>query len=202
MEILADMTLTASEATTFTSYVSGGGTLIAMHLDPQLAPVFGLTPTSGRLSEGYILASSTNPISSQIASQTLQCHGSADEYTLSGASAAATLYSSASTATSYPAVVTNSYGSGRSAAFTFDLAKSVALTRQGNPRRLAPTSTTTAGCRARRRRSQDRPGQHHALATRRCETARRQTREASRGRKREVYSRWEHCASVVTVGGS
>ena len=47
----------------------------------------------------------------------------------------ATLYSSASTATTNPAVTLRSVGSagGQAAAFTYDLARSVVYTRQGNP---------------------------------------------------------------------
>src|SRR4029079_12657708 len=66
---------------------------------------------------------------------TIQYHGSADKYTLNGATAVATLYSNATTATPNPAVTLNTVGTsgGQAAAFTYDLAKSVAYTRQGNP---------------------------------------------------------------------
>jgi hypothetical protein len=65
----------------------------------------------------------------------MQFHGTADRYTLSGATAIATLYSTASTATSNPAVTLKSVGSsgGEAAAFTYDLDRSIVYTRQGNP---------------------------------------------------------------------
>ena len=65
----------------------------------------------------------------------MQFHGTADRYTLSGATGVATLYSSESTATTNPAVTLRSVGSsgGQAAAFTYDLARSVVYTRQGNP---------------------------------------------------------------------
>ena len=65
----------------------------------------------------------------------MQYHGTADRYTLNGATAVATLYSNATTATPNPAVTLRSVGSsgGQAAAFTFDLARSVVYTRQGNP---------------------------------------------------------------------
>ena len=65
----------------------------------------------------------------------MQFHGTADRYTPNGAATVATLYSDATTATSNPAVTLNSVGSngGQAAAFTYDLARSVVLTRQGNP---------------------------------------------------------------------
>ena len=66
--------------------------------------------------------------------QTLQIHGVADNYiTLNGTTEVASLYSSTTASTPYPAVVVRTTGSGRAAAFTYDLARSVAYTRQGNP---------------------------------------------------------------------
>ena len=53
---------------------------------------------------------------------------------LSGASTIATLYSNATAATTNPAVTLRSVGAGgQAAAFTYDLARSVVYTRQGNP---------------------------------------------------------------------
>ncbi len=70
-----------------------------------------------------------------IVGETIQFHGAADRYTLAGATSVATLYSNATTATSNPAVTTRNVGSsgGQAAAFTYDLSRSVVLTRQGNP---------------------------------------------------------------------
>ena len=67
--------------------------------------------------------------------QPIQFHGTADVYTLAGASALATIYSNAGTATPNPAVTLRSVGAsgGQAAAFTYDLARSVVYTRQGNP---------------------------------------------------------------------
>ena len=65
----------------------------------------------------------------------MQFHGTADRWTLAGATPVATLYADAQTATSSPAVTLRSVGSsgGQAAAFGFDLARSVVYTRQGNP---------------------------------------------------------------------
>ena len=67
--------------------------------------------------------------------QTIQFHGTADYYTLNGATALAMLYSNATTATTYPAVTTIDVGAngGKAIAFTYDLARSIVYTRQGNP---------------------------------------------------------------------
>ena len=65
----------------------------------------------------------------------MQFHGTADRYTLNGATSVATLYSNATTATANPAVTVRSVGAsgGQAAAFTYDLARSIVYTRQGNP---------------------------------------------------------------------
>jgi hypothetical protein len=65
----------------------------------------------------------------------MQFKGTADRYTLNGATPVATLYSTASTATANPAVTLRSVGvlGGQAAAFTYDLARSVVYMRQGNP---------------------------------------------------------------------
>ena len=70
-----------------------------------------------------------------IVGETIQYHGTADRYTLGSASSVATLYSNAQTATVHPAVTLREVGAngGQAAAFTFDLARSIVLTRQGNP---------------------------------------------------------------------
>ena len=71
-----------------------------------------------------------------IVTDTMQFHGAADRYGLTGgATALATLYSNASTATSAPALTSRNVGAngGSASAFTYDLARSVVLTRQGNP---------------------------------------------------------------------
>src|SRR5206468_1021457 len=62
-------------------------------------------------------------------------HGTADRYTINTATPVAMLYSDASTATVNPAVTLQNVGGagGQAAAFTYDLARSVVYTRQGNP---------------------------------------------------------------------
>ena len=70
-----------------------------------------------------------------ITSASMQFHGTSDRYLPLGATTIATLYSSRGTATLNPAVTLRSVGSsgGQAAAFTYDLARSVVYTRQGNP---------------------------------------------------------------------
>ncbi|MEO8289285.1 MAG: N,N-dimethylformamidase beta subunit family domain-containing protein, partial [Chloroflexota bacterium] len=136
--ILGEMSLTADQANMFSSWVNGGGNLIAMRPAPQLASLLGLTSASGSLSNRYLLVNSSAAPGAGIVNQTIQFHGSSDLYNLtsgSGATAVATLYSDANTATSNPAVTMRSVGTngGQAAAFAYDLARSVIYTRQGNP---------------------------------------------------------------------
>ena len=131
--ILAKVALSASQVSTLTTWVNGGGNLIAMAPDGQLAPLLGLTPAGGTLAEGYLLVDTSKSPGSGIVNRTMQFHGVADRYNLSGASSVATLYSTSTTPTVNPAVTLRSVGAGKAAAFAFDLATSIVYTRQGNP---------------------------------------------------------------------
>jgi len=131
--LLGDMSLTAAQASTFISWVNGGGNLIAMHPDPQLAGLLGLVDTGTALSNAYIAMNTASGPGVGLVGQTIQFHGPAELYTVNGATSYATLYSNAGTPTSNPAVTLNLVGAGQAAAFTYDLARSVTYTRQGNP---------------------------------------------------------------------
>ena len=133
--ILGAMTLTANQVSMLTDWVNAGGNLIAMRPDAQLAGLLGLTPGAGSLVNGYLGVNTSTEAGAGIAAQTMQFHGTADRYTLAGASSIATLFSDAATTTSNPAVTLRDVGSsgGQAAAFTYDLARSIVWTRQGNP---------------------------------------------------------------------
>ncbi len=133
--ILGEMPLTSGQVTLFNNWVNAGGRLIAMRPDRQLAALLGLVSASGTLSNAYLAVDTSGPPGAGIVSQTIQFHGAADLYTLGGAAAIATLYSNATTPTANPAVTLRPVGAngGSAAAFTYDLAKSIVYTRQGNP---------------------------------------------------------------------
>ncbi|MBE9014661.1 DUF4082 domain-containing protein [Chroococcidiopsidales cyanobacterium LEGE 13417] len=133
--ILARMTLNPSQVTMFSNWAASGGNLIAMRPDKQLSSLLGLTDTASTLSNGYLLVDTSKAPGSGIVNQTIQFHDTADRYTLNGATSIANLYTNATTATSNPAVTLRSIGNsgGQVAAFTYDLARSVVYTRQGNP---------------------------------------------------------------------
>jgi Domain of unknown function (DUF4082)/Bacterial Ig-like domain len=133
--LLGQTPLTAAQVSTFTTWVNGGGKLVAFRPDKQLAALLGLTSTTGTLAEGYLKVDTSASPGAGITDQTIQYHGTADRYTLNGARAVATLYSNATTATNNPAVSLVGVGGsgGQAAAFSFDLAQSLVYLRQGNP---------------------------------------------------------------------
>jgi hypothetical protein len=129
--ILAEASLSAAQAGYFTTYVTGGGYLIAMRPDAQIKSLFGLNTLSGTISDGYMKMPGSDD-SAGLTNQSLQIHGDTDQYTLAaGAEEIAELYSNATTPTTFPAVVRDTTKHG--IAFLYDLAKSVVYMRQGNP---------------------------------------------------------------------
>jgi hypothetical protein len=131
--ILTMMSLSPSEATMFQDYVFAGGNLVAFRPDGKLASLFGLTSAGTTTSEGYIKVDDTTDVGKGITNETMQFHGTADQYNLNGASPIAMLFSDAATQTQYPAVTTYNIGYGNTVFFAFDFPKSIALLRQGNP---------------------------------------------------------------------
>ncbi len=133
--ILGEMPLTTAQVTMFTNWVTNGGNLIAMRPDAQLANLLGLSGPTGTRSNAYLLVDTSAGPGNGIVNQSMQFHGPADLYTLNGATSIATLYSDTSTPTSNPAVTIHNVGSnnGQAVAFTYDLARSIVYTRQGNP---------------------------------------------------------------------
>jgi hypothetical protein len=137
--ILAETSLTASQAAMFSAFVNGGGRLLAMRPNAQIQSVFGLGASAGVISNGYLKINPQAAVrngtpGSGLATATLQIHGNADAYSPNpDAVIVAQLYQNATTATAYPAVVSANFGSGWGVAFTYDLARNVVLTRQGNP---------------------------------------------------------------------
>jgi hypothetical protein len=131
--ILGEVPLTATQADMLASWVKGGGNLVAMRPDVPLTELLGIARVPGTLSDKFARIDARQPPGTGIVSTTIQFHGAADLYVLSGARAVATLYSDAVTASAHPAVTLREIGDGNAAAFTFDLARSVVYTRQGNP---------------------------------------------------------------------
>lgn len=131
--ILAETLLTTMQVDMFEAYIAHGGKLVGMKPDDRLGAIFGLERSAGSLSEGYLGNDPDHPVSEGFQSSSLQFHGSANLYRLTGARAIAWLYSDRETPTEHPAIAINKTGSGMSVAFAFDLAKSIVYMRQGNP---------------------------------------------------------------------
>ncbi|MCP3100321.1 DUF4082 domain-containing protein [Myxococcus sp. K15C18031901] len=132
--VLGEQTLGAAQLTLVTNWVNAGGSLIALRPAANLESLLGLNPSQGTLSNGYLLVNATQAPGTGITAETMQYHGPADKRTLTtGTRAVATLYSDATTATTFAAVSQRTVGSGTATAFMYDLAKSVIYTRQGNP---------------------------------------------------------------------
>lgn len=133
--ILGEIPVTPTEATMFTDFVNAGGTFISFKPDSDLETLLGITNAGGSLSDKYLLINTGHDIGAGLVNETIQFHSSANQYTLNGATSLATLYSDASTATTYAAVTINEVGSngGKAVAFAYDLPRSIVYTRQGNP---------------------------------------------------------------------
>ncbi len=135
--VLGEITVTNAQVTTFTTWVNAGGVLIAFRPNnTNLRSLLGITSLGTTLSNQYLLVNTASGPGKGIVNQTIQFHSTADLYTLNaGTTAIATLYSSATTATTNPAVTTRSMGAngGKAIAFTYDLCRSIVYTRQGNP---------------------------------------------------------------------
>lgn len=124
------------QVTALTAWVEAGGDLIALRPDAELASLLGLSDPAGTLSEGYLMVDTSAAPGTGIVSETMQFHGTADLFTAAaGTQVVATLYSNATDPAGHPAVTRRDVGAngGSASAFTYDLARSVVLTRQGNP---------------------------------------------------------------------
>lgn|GEM_PF-1049809 len=132
--VMAEMTLSQPQADMLGTWVNGGGNLIAMRPDAKLAGLLGLTAAGTTRSNQYMLINTASAPGTGLVNETIQFKGTADNYSLNGASAIASFYSDAATATSNPAVTTKSVGAkgGTAVAFAYDLAKSVIRMHQGN----------------------------------------------------------------------
>lgn len=121
-------TLTHAESEMLSAYVAAGGRLIAMR--PEASALFGIEAIAGT-------APSTNiqiepPYAGNV-DVPLQIHDTAKLYRLAGAQAIAWLTDDKGTRRDTPAITLHRFGQGQTAAWSFDLAKSIAYTRQGNP---------------------------------------------------------------------
>jgi hypothetical protein len=131
--ILGETRVTNYEKISLSDYVKGGGNIIAMKPDSMLHEMFGLSATGQTVREAYLAIDTAGVFGKGLTGETIQFHGSSDLYILSGAQKIASLFYNQNDSSEYPAVVVNDFGKGHTAAFTYNLSKSIVLTRQGNP---------------------------------------------------------------------
>jgi hypothetical protein len=130
--LLSSMSLTSDQVSLLTSWVNGGGNLVAMRPDKQLAGLLGLADTGTSVTNQYLRTNVATPAGIGIVDTPIQFKTAADKYTLNGATMVANIYSDNATPTAFPAATTRSVGSGTAMAFTYDLAQSVIGLHQGN----------------------------------------------------------------------
>jgi hypothetical protein len=135
--VLAETPLSGEQATRLSRWVNNGGVLIAMRPDSRLRSLFGLGQNTGTMAEGYLRLDPILAPSRGITRSTLQFHGQADLYAPGKATSVAILSVTrdGGKAEKSPAVTLRSVGArgGTAVAFTFDVARSIMYTRQGNP---------------------------------------------------------------------
>lgn len=136
--LLGEGELTQTQTDQLAGYVSAGGRLIAMRPSARLAEALGFERASGVTTDGYLQIAAGSRWNDALVAEPVQFHGEADHYTSGQADvvawlAANALRSTAEARSDRPAVLWRSVGQGRAVIWAFDLARSVALTRQGNP---------------------------------------------------------------------
>lgn len=133
--LLGEAPLTAGNVEMLSGWVNSGGNLVAMRPDAQLAELLGLDGPNSTITDGYVDVDTSRPPGEGITKGLLQFHGVADAYHLAEAHSLATLWERPARETAHPAVTIRRAGpaGGHAAAFTYDLARSIVYTRQGNP---------------------------------------------------------------------
>jgi hypothetical protein len=129
--LLAEQSLLQPSVQLLSNYVANGGRLIAMRPDKQLASLLGVVAEAGSAVSGYMQIDTAHSLGQGFTDTSLQFHGVADHYRLDGARAIAWL-ADKNNRHSHPAVTQHQFGRGQAALWAFDLARSIALTRQGN----------------------------------------------------------------------
>lgn len=131
--ILSDGPLDQDQADRISRYVFEGGNLIVMNPDSALLPILRLKNQHEISDQNYVVTDSEHELALGIASITMQYHGVAKNYLVDGAQVVAWLCDKYGESKNYPAVSVNKYGDGWVCAWVYDLARSIVLTRQGNP---------------------------------------------------------------------
>lgn len=131
--ILAESKVSQAAKELLTEFMKKGGNLIAFRPDPSISELFGITPADGNVADGYITIDTCSNIGKSLTGKSIQFHGTADIFIVTGGKTIASLFSGKQATVKSPALVSNNYGKGHSMAFLYNLPESIVLTRQGNP---------------------------------------------------------------------
>lgn len=147
--ILADSKITSRTSEIIQNYVEKGGNLIAFRSHPDLDTLFGIRKwEDGFVVDGYIGIDTAVAQGKGLSEMTLQYHGHADKYRISGGKVIAGLYAGPNEDTGYPAVISNLYGKGQATVFAYNLPESIVYTRQGDPLKAGQETDSIPGIRA------------------------------------------------------
>ncbi|HEY6413961.1 MAG TPA: Ig-like domain-containing protein, partial [Edaphobacter sp.] len=138
LALVGEVALTERQTRVLSEWVRSGGNLIAMRPDSEVARVFGQGSADRALDkpslhDAYLAIQSSAGAGAGLTETPIQFHGPADRYVACGGTPLAIFFEDAKTATPFPAVCMQKFGSGNVVLFHYDLARSVVYTRQGNP---------------------------------------------------------------------
>ena len=129
-------------------YVRRGGNLIAFQPGQDQADLFGIEKMPGKTGTPYMAIDTSSEEGKSLTSKRIQVHVTAEGFSLKNAKAIAWFCNKSDSEYEFPAVVTNSFGKGQTAAFLYDLPRNIAYTRQGNPEFAGIEKDSIPGIRA------------------------------------------------------
>ncbi|MCB9118273.1 MAG: hypothetical protein H6640_00935 [Caldilineaceae bacterium] len=129
-------------------FVMDGGGLVAVQPDTSLLALCGLEALPERTDHGYLCVRSSAASAAGIATGALQFHAPLIHTRAVEAEPVAWLCDAAGVATTIPAATVRRLGSGMVVAWSYDLAESVVLTRQGDPALAGDENDGLDGVRA------------------------------------------------------
>ena len=82
--LLGEATITSAQVTLLTTWVNNGGTLVTFKPDTKLYGLLGITSANTTVSDKYLTVDTTSGPGMGIVGESIQFHGSANLFTLSG----------------------------------------------------------------------------------------------------------------------
>lgn len=136
--LLGEIPLTEVRERMLAEWVKSGGNLIAMRPHRQMilafGPDFADSAADGQTLDGaYLAIDGKTQAGAGLVHESMQIHGPVDANLRCTGTMLAALYKDAKTATPFSAVCSAKAGRGNVVVFSYDLARSVVYTRQGNP---------------------------------------------------------------------